>query len=154
MALGIAATVNSRNQRYTETQYEIGVAANQWTETYKDETESWTPSVIMESGSEYAVSESNSADFTGRYQSLNNYDVVKFYNENIKSLIANQTDVFLIENPDNGEFNITTPMVIEFSTGDMLELNDIPFFSKMRSPRSQKDCTLNRAGIWNTTDNV
>ena len=151
IALGIAIVINSRNQRFKDEAYEIDIAVGIWNDRYKNETKSWSPSVINSDSEEFQISESNDPDFSGRYRSLNTYDVVKYFSDDIKNIVSNQTQR-VIQNSENGEFNLTTPITIDFSAGGSLAINNIPFYSKTRSARSSKDWTLNHIGIWNNSD--
>ena len=153
IALAIAIAINSRNQRFKDEKYDIDIAVNIWEDGYKDDTHSWNPVIFNNDYQQFPISESNNPDFSGRYKSLNSYNVVKYHSDDIKNIIHNQTQI-IIRDPDNGEFNLTSPITINFPSNYSLTLNDIPFYSRIRSERSSKDWNLNRVGVWNSTDGI
>ena len=138
IALAIAIAINSRNQRFKDEKYDIDIAVNIWEDGYKDDTHSWNPVIFNNDYQQFPISESNNPDFSGRYKSLNSYNVVKYHSDDIKNIIHNQTQS-IIRDPDNGEFNLTSPITINFPSNYSLTLNDIPFYSRIRSERSSKD---------------
>lgn len=143
---------HSQSQKHYEQVVEIDEAITDWETQYKDEVKTWQPSLINGAGNKLSFEELNNADFHSQFSDLDNYTAVKYNIDDIKQfLVVEEPNPVVLT--DNGEFNITTSLLVEFSDGQSLSLSDIPVYRKKKSPRSKKDCTLNRIGIWNATDN-
>lgn len=147
------ALISSRNQKHTEQVYEINTAITAWTENYQDEVSTWSPILINEKSNEHAFEELNNADFHSQFNDLEVYTPVKYSIDDIKEFVSEQTPQVIASDTD-GSFNITTTLLVKFSNGDSLTLENIPLYTKKKSMRSQKDCNLNKVGIYNTTDNT
>ena len=145
--------MSSRNQRYYEEVYEIDSAIGNWTEKYQTEVQKWKPVLINEASKKFPFDEVNTADFRSQFSNLDKYTVVKYILPDIKEIVKDHKPKVVYSKLENGEFNITTTLVVQFGDGQSLTLQEVPIYAKKKSPRSQKDCTLNNIGIWNTTDN-
>ena len=143
--------IHSRNVKHTEQVFEIDEAISLWENEYKEDVKGWQPTLVNGKSEDLQLEEINNPDFHSEFRDLDPYEVVKYHIDNIKDFVVDE-DTHVIENKQNGEFNITSNLIVNFKDGQTLSLPNIPFYVKKKSPRSQKVCHTGGTGIWNTTD--
>eukprot|EP00344_Euplotes_crassus_P004140 CAMPEP_0196994784 /NCGR_PEP_ID=MMETSP1380-20130617/1022_1 /TAXON_ID=5936 /ORGANISM="Euplotes crassus, Strain CT5" /LENGTH=142 /DNA_ID=CAMNT_0042410249 /DNA_START=98 /DNA_END=526 /DNA_ORIENTATION=- len=138
LAYGASVAYHSQNQKHQEQVLQIDGAIDSWESQYRDETKAWKPVLINNANEEVQFSELNTPDFHSQFSDLHNYTVVKYNIDNIVDVLRDSTETKK-ENPNNGEFNLTSTLLVNFNDGNTLSLEDIPVYVRKKSSRSSKD---------------
>ena len=66
----------------------------------------------------------------------------------IRDFIKNTPTSEIIDDIDSSTKNITIDLQVQTETGGDIKIKDLVVMKRIRSPRSEKDCTLNNIGVW------
>mmetsp|Transcript_13479 Transcript_13479/g.11971 ORF Transcript_13479/g.11971 Transcript_13479/m.11971 type:complete len:203 (+) Transcript_13479:3-611(+) len=153
LVYGGSMMMHSQNKKHIEQVVEIDQAIIDWEKDFKNDVKEWKPKLINTLSEESSFEELSTVDFHSQFSDLDIYEVVKYNLDNISTFVKDEIPTE-VKSKTDGAFNLTSTLLINFENGKSLSLSDIPFIIKKRSSRSQKDCTLNHIGIWNTTDHT